>query len=149
MRRILTLALPLIALLATAGFPIDPRLTKAIIPIADLRDANPIDMINFVVSSVLATNPPNIELGRLVDRPQQLRPMHPSIRTTINRDTLRPITLTMTNISAYALIQAIAEAGHLNVIFTNGRIDIEEKRDSNKGLLRTGDPRTARPSAEP
>jgi len=32
-------------------------------------------MINFVVSSVLATNPPNIELGRLVDRPQQLRPI--------------------------------------------------------------------------
>jgi hypothetical protein len=149
MKRILKYTLPIIALCATAGFPVDPRLTKTIIPVVDLHDANPLDTINYVVSSVLATNAPNIDLGRIVDTPQDPPSMHPSIVTTVDKSTLLPITLTMKNISARALIQAVATAGHLNVIFIKGRIHIETKDDSDKELLRPSDPQTARQAAEP
>ena len=132
MKRTLICALFVAAGVATAGFPVDPRLTKAIVPVAEFQDANPIDTINYIVCSVLSINQPKIELGRVMDAPQPPPALHPSIVSTVDRTALLPISLTRTNISAYALIQAIADAGNLTLLFANGKIHINRKTDSNK-----------------
>ena len=124
---------------AIAAFPVDPKLIETIIPIAELRDANPIDTINWIVWSVLSTNTPDIHLGTISPTPQRPTSLHPNIVTKINRNHLVPISITRTNISAYTLIQEIASAGQLDVIFSRGLIYIEEKKDSNKGVQAIGD----------
>lgn len=131
MKRILICSLMLAAGAAIAGFPVDPRLMEAIVPVAEFRDANPIDTINCIVCSVLSTNVPKVELWRAGDAPKHPAALHSSMVVTVDRSTVSLVSLTRTNITAYALIQTVAEAGNLTLVFTNGKINIGRKADSN------------------
>ena len=120
------------------------RLKEVVIPVVNIRDANPLDMINLTVSSALATNKPHRALSRIIEYAQHPPPMHPALVTTVDKSALPLVTLTRTNCSAYALILAIAEAGNLNVVFLEDQIHVKNMNYANSGFMRTH-----RPSARP